>query len=181
MDVGSEGESNRVMGCWGAAQRSATSLRGAQIEPRLIDPTTVVGHLYAIATANHQAAIPHHLHHQPPLTMATSANERFAALSPTNQVCAHAALKVAQAASMIFPPAYVGLSLIRKRPMSVSRAMRGAELSVWGGAALGWGAGYARLQNQSPEQIEDRVYRLVSGRGIEWEWREECGRPSLRA
>ncbi|CAK9784545.1 hypothetical protein CC85DRAFT_283034 [Cutaneotrichosporon oleaginosum] len=92
--------------------------------------------------------------------MATSANERFAALSPTNQVCAHVSLKMAQAASMIFPPAYVGLSLIRRRPMSVSRAMRGAEISVFGAAALGWGVGYARLQNQSPEAIEDRVYRL---------------------
>ncbi|BEI81707.1 hypothetical protein CcaverHIS002_0208670 [Cutaneotrichosporon cavernicola] len=92
--------------------------------------------------------------------MATSANPTFQGLSPLNQVCAHAALKVAQAASMLFPPAYVGLCLVRRRPMSVSRAMRGAELSVLGGAAVGWGVGYARLRDQSEEAIEDRVYRL---------------------
>lgn len=94
--------------------------------------------------------------------MATSANERFAALSPHSQVCAHVALKMAQTASLVFPPAYVGISLLRRRPMSVSRAMRAAEISVAGSAALGWGMGYLRLRDQSPEQIEDRAYRLVS-------------------
>lgn len=99
--------------------------------------------------------------------MATS-SDSFQFLTPRNQVCAHAALKVAQAASMIYPVAYIGLGLSRRRPMSVSRLMRGAQVSVLGGAGVGWGLGYLRLRDQSEEAIEDRVYRLVSrSRGIE--------------
>lgn len=63
---------------------------------------------------------------------------------------------------MIVPPVYLGLALVRRRPWSVAGLMRRAEIGVIGGAAVGYGVGYARLNNQSEAAIADRVFRLVS-------------------
>lgn len=63
---------------------------------------------------------------------------------------------------MIVPPVYLGLSLVRRRPWSVSGLLRRTEVYVLGGAGLGYAMGWARLKNQPQEAIEDRVYRLVS-------------------
>lgn len=104
------------------------------------------------------------LHHIISPTMATSAYPSLARQDPRTQVIAHSALKVAQTASMIFPPLYLLSSLILRRGpgFSIRGLLRSGNRSVVGGASVGALAAWARLRNEPMEAIEDRCYRLVS-------------------
>lgn len=96
--------------------------------------------------------------------MATSSYPSMARQDPMTQMITHSALKVAQAGSMLFPPAYLVSSLVLRRGpgFSIRTLMRVANRSVAGGAVLGGLAAWARLRNEPIEAIEDRCYRMVS-------------------
>ena len=79
-------------------------------------------------------------------------------------VVAHASLKTAQAASMIAPPLYLVVALVRRRGISINRLMRVTTGTVAAGAGIGAGMGYMRLRNEPDVALSDRVFRLVSVR-----------------
>ena len=83
-------------------------------------------------------------------------------------MCGHASLKTAQAMGMLVPPLYLIGSIVRGRGVSIHRLMRVTTIWVAGGAVLGVAAGYARLRDQPPEALEDRVYRLAGPFPILW-------------
>ena len=83
-------------------------------------------------------------------------------------VVAHASLKSAQATSMLAPPIYLAISLIRRRGFSIGRVMRVTTGSVAVGAGIGVGMGYMRLRNEPDVALSDRVFRLVSPPPIRW-------------
>lgn len=93
--------------------------------------------------------------------MATSANPTFAKLDPFTQIVLHSALKVAQAGSMVVPPAWIVWTAARRNPFSVRRLMRVSTGSVVLGGVAGGGLAYMRLQIEPRDKIEDRCYRLV--------------------
>ncbi|KAL1412098.1 hypothetical protein Q8F55_003095 [Vanrija albida] len=97
--------------------------------------------------------------------MATSSNPAFAKLDPFTQIVLHSALKVAQAGSMVIPPAWIVWTAARRNPFSVRRLMRVSTGSVVLGGAAGGGIAYMRLQIEPRDKIEDRCYRLARNRG----------------
>lgn len=94
--------------------------------------------------------------------MSTSANPAMQGYSPLTQISAHSALKMAQAAGMIVPPAYIVLTLGRRRPLTIAGLMRATTANTIAWAGIGGAGAYAYLQNQPEDKLVDRVQRLVS-------------------
>lgn len=95
--------------------------------------------------------------------MATSSYPSLSSLSPLNQVMAHSALKMSEAAGLLVPPIYIAASLIRRRGMgfSIRGLMRASTRGVVIGAPFGAAAAWGMLRNEPLVALEDRCFRLV--------------------
>lgn len=95
------------------------------------------------------------------ITMATATNPLFTKYSPQTQLTLDSGMKAAEAASVVFPPAYVGWLVLRGGPRSVRSLMAFSTASVVIGGAVGAGVGYMRFKSESEEGIAGRINRLV--------------------
>lgn len=94
--------------------------------------------------------------------MAASVNPLFSKYSPETQLTIDSAFKASEAASVVFPPAYVGYAaVLRRGSFSVRGLMAVSTAAVVVGGAVGAGVGYIRFKNEPQEAIAARINRLV--------------------